>query len=180
MFTVTILKTNYCVITTLWWINSMQCIIDISHPTVNLNQCTIINACHHTIHPTKSIPCTVYTYKITCICTHDKYYLRFRKIPFTGQNPQLDTNQNMIPYSQSHSWSKNTQTIHGQYVSCLMMIFIMSDIYGMLARKYLEMHGRVLSTVVTDALVLKHQVISIHSADQLCIVYEQFHRNMIH
>ena len=34
-----------------------------------------------------------------------------------------------------------------------------------LTHKQLEMHGCMLSTVATDALVLKHQVISIHSAD---------------
>ena len=31
--------------------------------------------------------------------------------------------------------------------------------------KQLEMHRCILGTVVTDALVLKHQAISIHSAD---------------
>ena len=34
-----------------------------------------------------------------------------------------------------------------------------------LTRKQLETHGHILSTVATDALVLKHQAISIHSAD---------------
>ena len=34
-----------------------------------------------------------------------------------------------------------------------------------LNHKQLETHGCVLSTVATDALVLKHQAISIHSAD---------------
>ena len=40
---------------------------------------------------------------------------------------------------------------------------VMSD--GVLTHKQLELHGCVLSTVVTDALMLKHQAISIHSAD---------------
>ena len=31
--------------------------------------------------------------------------------------------------------------------------------------KYLEAHGRVLSTIATDDLVLKHKFLSIHSAD---------------
>ena len=31
--------------------------------------------------------------------------------------------------------------------------------------KHWEMHGCVVSTVATDALVLKHQAISIHNAD---------------
>ena len=34
-----------------------------------------------------------------------------------------------------------------------------------LTHKQLETHGYVLSTVATDVLVLKHQGISIHSAD---------------
>ena len=34
-----------------------------------------------------------------------------------------------------------------------------------LTHKQLEIHGCVLSTVATDALVLKYQAISVHSAD---------------
>ena len=34
-----------------------------------------------------------------------------------------------------------------------------------LTHKYMEMHGCMLSAVVTDILVLKHQAISIHSPD---------------
>ena len=37
------------------------------------------------------------------------------------------------------------------------------------------MHECVLSTVATDALVLKHQAISIHKADKIFIVLGQFH-----
>ena len=37
--------------------------------------------------------------------------------------------------------------------------------WNLLIHKHLEKHGCALSTVTTDALVLKHQVISIHSAD---------------
>ena len=37
--------------------------------------------------------------------------------------------------------------------------------YGELTPKQLETHGYILSTVATDVLVLKHQDISIHSAD---------------
>ena len=36
------------------------------------------------------------------------------------------------------------------------------------------MHGCIISTVATDALVLKHQSISIHSADQISIALDQF------
>ena len=36
-----------------------------------------------------------------------------------------------------------------------------------LTRKQLEMHGCIISIVATDALVLKHQGISIHNADSI-------------
>ena len=39
-----------------------------------------------------------------------------------------------------------------------------------LIHKPLETHGRVLSIVGTDALVLKHQGISTHSADYMFII----------
>ena len=39
----------------------------------------------------------------------------------------------------------------------------------MLTHKQLETYKGILSPVATDALVLKHQDISIHSADQLSI-----------
>ena len=44
-----------------------------------------------------------------------------------------------------------------------------------LTPKHRETHGCVVSTVATDALVLKHQVISIHNADYTFIVLDQFH-----
>ena len=37
--------------------------------------------------------------------------------------------------------------------------------YSPLTLKHRETHGCVVSTVATDALVLKHQTISIHNAD---------------
>ena len=39
-----------------------------------------------------------------------------------------------------------------------------------LTHKHMEMHGCILSTVATDALVLKHQAISIHSAEYIFIL----------
>ena len=44
-----------------------------------------------------------------------------------------------------------------------------------LTLKHRETHECVLSTVATDALVLKHQAICIHSADEISIVLGQFH-----
>ena len=38
-------------------------------------------------------------------------------------------------------------------------------IWSWLTHKHRETHGCVVSTVATDALVLKHQAISIHNAD---------------
>ena len=40
--------------------------------------------------------------------------------------------------------------------------------------KHIKLHGCVLSAVATDALVLKHQGISNHSADKISIVSDQF------
>ena len=42
------------------------------------------------------------------------------------------------------------------------------------------MHGCVLSTVATDALVLKHQAISIHSAEKISIVLDPSHTAISH
>ena len=41
------------------------------------------------------------------------------------------------------------------------------------------MHGCVFNTVPTDALVLKQQAISIHSADKISIVLDQFHTEIL-
>ena len=49
-----------------------------------------------------------------------------------------------------------------------------------LTPKHWETHGCVVSTVATDALVLKHQAISIHNADQIFIVLDQFHIRILH
>ena len=47
-----------------------------------------------------------------------------------------------------------------------------------LTHKQLEIHGCVFSTVDPDILVLKHQAISIHSADYIFIVLDHFYREM--
>ena len=39
-----------------------------------------------------------------------------------------------------------------------------------LTNKHLETHGCIINTVATDALLIKHQAISIHSADLVFIV----------
>ena len=46
---------------------------------------------------------------------------------------------------------------------------------NILTLKHLETHGCVVSTVPTDALVLKHKAISIHNTDYTFIVLDQFH-----
>ena len=38
------------------------------------------------------------------------------------------------------------------------------------------MHGYLFSIVATDALVLKHQAISIHTADEISIALHQFYQ----
>ena len=49
-----------------------------------------------------------------------------------------------------------------------------------LPHKRQEMHGRIISTVATAALVLKHQAISSHSADEIFIVPDQFHTKILY
>ena len=44
----------------------------------------------------------------------------------------------------------------------------------------LETHGCVFSTVATDALVLKHQALSIQSADETFNVLGWFHAKILH
>ena len=43
-----------------------------------------------------------------------------------------------------------------------------------LTHEELDMHWGILSTVATYALVLKHQAISIHHADEIVLVSDQF------
>ena len=52
------------------------------------------------------------------------------------------------------------------------------DVY--LTLKHYEMHGCIVSTVATDALVLKHQAISILSTDQIFNLLDQFHMKILH
>ena len=49
-----------------------------------------------------------------------------------------------------------------------------------LTLKHRETHGCVISTVAADALVLKHQAISIHNPDYTLIVLDQFHMKILH
>ena len=47
----------------------------------------------------------------------------------------------------------------------LFLILLLADGLFHLTLKHWETHGCIVSTVATDALVLKHQAISIHNAD---------------
>ena len=49
-----------------------------------------------------------------------------------------------------------------------------------LTPKHREPHGCVVSTVATDAPVLKHQAISIQNADYIFILFDQFHIKILH
>ena len=57
-------------------------------------------------------------------------------------------------------------------------IAICDQIEEILLHKQLEMHGCIISTVATDALVLKHQAISIHGADGVSVALDQLHKNI--
>ena len=54
------------------------------------------------------------------------------------------------------------------------------ELREVLTHKQLEMHQCVLSTVATDDLVLKHQAISIHSADSILNVLDPFQAEIYH
>ena len=56
-----------------------------------------------------------------------------------------------------------------------MNLEISNFIIRVVTHQQLEMHGCILTTVGTDALVLKHQVISIQSASSKFIVLDKFH-----
>ena len=45
----------------------------------------------------------------------------------------------------------------------------------LLTHKYLETHEFILNTAAIDFLVLKHQAISIHNADSMFSVWDQFY-----
>ena len=47
-----------------------------------------------------------------------------------------------------------------------------------LTHKQLETHGYILNTIATDTLVLKHCAISIHIADEIFIVLDQFYADI--
>ena len=59
------------------------------------------------------------------------------------------------------------------------LMYYLCNQIAILTHKQLETHGCLLSTVATDALVLKHQGISSHSADLILIALEKFHRKIL-
>ena len=62
-----------------------------------------------------------------------------------------------------------------------MMPYVITRVqYIQLIHKQLEIYGCVFSTVFTDALVLKHQAISTHSADYVFILLVQFDMKILH
>ena len=63
--------------------------------------------------------------------------------------------------------------------SCYEHAFCFSVDIVLLTHKQLDMHEGILSPVATDTQVQKHQAISTHSAEQICIAVDQFHRKTI-
>ena len=72
----------------------------------------------------------------------------------------LQTQQISVPsyINLTPCYSISSESADSFVVLCLVL-----DIF--LTPKHQETHGCVVSTVATDALVLKHQAISIHNAD---------------
>ena len=68
----------------------------------------------------------------------------------------------VLQLSEKKQYWKN---INENLIPCKDSISTNDTSLNVLTHKQLETHGCALSTVGTDALVLKHQVISTHSAD---------------
>ena len=62
------------------------------------------------------------------------------------------------------------QCINDIYIHTYINIYITVYDLSQLTLKLLETHGCIFNTVTTDALVLKHQTISIHNVDKIFIV----------
>ena len=62
---------------------------------------------------------------------------------------------------------------------CICWMNCYEENWSVLTHKQLETHGCILSTVATDALVLKHQAISIYNADKIIAVLDQFHTEIL-
>ena len=58
--------------------------------------------------------------------------------------------------------------------------YCLDDYIYHLTLKHRESHGRTVSTVATDALVLKHQAFSILSTDYTFNLLDQFHMKILH
>ena len=52
--------------------------------------------------------------------------------------------------------------------------------WELVTHKQLEMHGCVFNTTATDAVVLRHQASSIHSAEEIFIALVGFHTKILH
>ena len=63
---------------------------------------------------------------------------------------------------------------------CLLIITVSDWYCKWLNRKQLEIHGCILSTVANDTLLLKHQAISIPSADFIFLALDQLHTKIFH
>ena len=59
-------------------------------------------------------------------------------------------------------------------------IILHTVLWWLLSPQQLKIHRYAVSIVATDALMLKHQAISNHSADKVFIVFDQFHTKTLH
>ena len=92
---------------------------------------------------------------------------------------------NRYSYADKISYSISPKKIGHQQAHCFLqsLVHFLQYLFGYqwlwLTHKQLEMHGCVLSTVATDALVLNHQAISTQSADSIVIVLGQFYKGIL-
>ena len=78
--------------------------------------------------------------------------------------------------SQDSYWSNGLND--DKYCSMSSIRIIISE--KNLTPKHRETHRWVVSTMAIDALMLKHQAISIHNADYTFIFLDQFYRKILH
>ena len=122
-----------------------------------------------------------YMWDVQCALTHKQPEMNGCIISTLATDVLVLRHQAISIYSADSSFIVidpfHTQILHSQPTSYRLKLHFEKYYlvaYG-LTRKHREMHGCVVSTVDTDAQVLKRQAIKIHNADETFIVLDQFH-----
>ena len=112
---------------------------------------------------------TLYLYEGSCQhCQHwykDCHNNRLTSFQFEGSCQHIGHKVTAFHYSNNTISIKASQITGNPTVQPVVYANIKENINARLTLKHRETHGCVVSTVATDALVLKHQAISILSTD---------------